>query len=232
MQNSNHMEIFKNILKAIFLFVLKLRLPKHVTIRRNVTFNQNTKFGGYNSVSSGTWISNSTIGKNTYIGYNCSLPNAEIGKFCSLGSRIKVVQKTHPSNTFVSTSPVFFSTLKQANRTFVDANYFQENLEIQNKSVIIGNDVWIGNDVIIKGGITIGNGAIIAMGSVVTKDVLPYSIVGGVPAKLIKYRFNEKQISKLLEFKWWDKNDSWLEGNCMKFHKIEDFINFIENEEN
>lgn len=207
-------------------------MPKHITIDKNVSFNQYTDFGGYNKICSGTLVSCSKIGKNTYIGCNCLLPNAEIGKYCSLGNNIMVVQATHPSHTFVSTAPVFFSPYKQANRTFADKSYFEEFLQVSGKSVIIRNDVWIGNDVKIKGGITIGDGAIIAMGSVVTKDVPPYSIVGGVPAKVLKYRFDDKIIRKLLAYKWWDKEDDWLQENYMKFHDIEHFIEFIANEKN
>lgn len=226
------MKFFKSILKSLYLFFLKKRLPSHVTIHNNVAFNQKTKFGGYNVIHSGTLISNSNIGKNTYIGNNCSLPNAEIGKYCSLGNNIKIVQATHPSHIFVSTAPIFFSTYKQANRTFADKNYYEEHLSILGKSVIVGNDVWIGNNVLIKGGITIGDGAIVAMGSVVTKDVPSYAIVGGVPAKVIKYRFSEGQIKKLQDYKWWDKDDSWLKENYKYFHNIENFIKIIENEAN
>ena len=70
------------------------------------------------------------------------------------------------------------------------------------------------------------------MGSIVTKDVPPYAIVGGVPAKVIKYRFSEEQIKKLLDYKWWDKEDVWLKNNYKNFHNIENFIDLIENEEN
>lgn len=81
-----------------------------------------------------------------------------------------------------------------------------------------------------KGEVTIGDGAIVAMGAVVTKDVPPYAIVGGVPAKVIKYRFNEEQIARLQEIKWWNKSDSWLQSHIDDFENIETFIKKNSNE--
>ena len=88
-------------------------------------------------------------------------------------------------------------------------------------SITIGNDVWIGQDVNIISGIEIGNGAIIASGAVVTKSVLPYSIVGGVPAKHIKFRFSESKIEFLQKFSWWEKDCEWLVSNLSEFSDIE-----------
>lgn len=81
-----------------------------------------------------------------------------------------------------------------------------------NREVIIGNDVWIGAGVFIKGGIKIGDGAVIAAHAVVTKDVPPYAIVGGVPAKILKYRFTDDVIRKLLDLKWWDYDIAAIQG--------------------
>ena len=89
---------------------------------------------------------------------------------------------------------------------------------------IIGNDVWIGDDVTILGGVTIGDGAVIALGAVVTQDVASYSIVGGVPAKLIRKRFDENSIEFLNSFKWWDKSDDWLRNNAKEMSNIHDFM--------
>ena len=93
-----------------------------------------------------------------------------------------------------------------------------------NFSVVAGNDVWIGDRVLIKGGVRIGDGAVIGMGAVVTKDVPPYAVVGGVPARIIKMRFSENQISELLSQNIWEKPIEWIEENAEKFESIESFL--------
>ena len=85
----------------------------------------------------------------------------------------------------------------------------------------IGNDVWIGEDVKIIGGVTIGDGAIVATGATVTKDVPPYAIVGGVPAKVIRYRFDMPTIDFLLKDKWWDKPVDWIKSYAQEFKHID-----------
>lgn len=91
--------------------------------------------------------------------------------------------------------------------------------------VVVGNDVWIGSHVKILGGVTIGSGAIIAAGAVVTKDVAPYSIVGGVPAKHIRNRFNDEQVHKLLEIQWWDWPHDKIQTHYLEFADIDTFLN-------
>ena len=120
---------------------------------------------------------------------------------------------------------MFFSPLKQNGKTFCKKSKFKEFLTVDNRYVIIGNDVWIGEGVTIKGGIKIGDGAIIAMNSCVTKDVPPYAIVGGVPAKIIRYRFTDEQIRLLLDFQWWNKPIDWIQLHADEFENISDFIN-------
>lgn len=179
-------------------------------------------FMGYNRVSSNTYF-HGLIGKNSYIGKN-SVIDAYIGNYCSIGSNVLIITANHPIS-FVSTSPVFYSTRKQTGFTFVEKSLFDElntcSYEGKKYGIIIGNDVWIGDNVMIRGGVTIGDGAIIAMGSVVTKDVQPYSIVGGVPAKLIKFRFNNETIDKLLKISWWN----WEFAKIQKYYK---FMNNVE----
>ena len=97
----------------------------------------------------------------------------------------------------------------------------------QSKNVSIQNDVWIGAGALLMDGVTIGNGAIVAARSVVTKDVPPYAIVGGTPAKLIRYRFDEDEIEFLEELQWWNKDLSWIEKHVGLFHDVQKFMKAI-----
>lgn len=116
----------------------------------------------------------------------------EIGKFCSIADGVTMLLGAD-HNIKSNTSYPFYC--------FLDNQEFYDNGE---KNIIIGNDVWIGTDALIMGGVTIGDGAIIGARAVVNKDVAPYSVVCGVPAKHIKFRFDEKTIDKFLKYKWWD----------------------------
>lgn len=194
---------------------------RNIRISSHARFNEKTVFEGNNVVAKGAVVSNSFIGRNTYIGDDTNLSNCKIGRFCSISTGISVVANTHPSSVFVSTSPSFFSTLKQNGQSFVKECKFDERLHVGDYNIVVGNDVWIGTNALIKGGVTIADGAIIAMGAVVTKDVPPFAIVGGVPAKVIKYRFNEEQIKKLLELQWWNKPDEWLKQHVNDFENID-----------
>jgi acetyltransferase-like isoleucine patch superfamily enzyme len=109
----------------------------------------------------------------------------------------------------------------------VDADCFEEYRYADPEkryAVVVGNDVWIGTDAILMAGITVGDGAVIAAGAVVTKDVAPYSIVGGVPAKEIKKRFDNEKIESLLSLKWWDKDEKWLRENGSRFMDVDAFF--------
>ena len=200
---------------------------KKIFIDYNVSFLR-TRFSNYNRIFKNTNISFSSIGPYTYISNDCFLFRVQIGAFTSIGPRVEVIYGTHPIN-FVSTNPVFYSTRKQCGTSFVKENLINDFTLIPNTnlSAIIGNDVWIGYGVKIIEGITIGDGAIVLAGAYVTKDVEPYSIVGGIPAKHMKFRFNEKEKDLLLKFKWWEKDIDWIKKYSDSFIDINTFINII-----
>jgi len=179
-------------------------------------------FTNHNRIYEHCVIENSTLGKYTYVSASSVLNNVSIGSFTSIGPSCKIGLGIHPSDTFVSTSPIFYSTKNMFKTKFTAVNSFEEYNRIE-----IGNDVWIGANVIIKDGVRIGDGAIIAAGAVVTKDVSPYEIIGGIPAKHIRFRFDEAQISFLLKTKWWDFEESALRKYVEKFQDLDSFQEFI-----
>jgi len=209
--------------KSIFyvLNTIKLR-NKNVKLGYSTSYDNKTHFEGFNRVGDYSRINNSSIGRCSYIGSNTNLDNCAIGRYCCIASFVKVIVATHPVN-FVSIHPVFFSTKKQCGKSYVNQQIFPEELSIEGKSVLIGNDVWIGQNVILMGGLKIGDGAVIGTGAIVTKDVPAYAIVGGVPAKLIKYRFSEDKIQQLAIIKWWNKPEKWIIENAHLFTDIDMF---------
>ncbi len=176
----------------------------------------NTKMGNHVYIGNGCSIVNTKIGGRSYLNVSTNIRNATIGKYCSIGSHVDIGIGIHPT-TFVSTHPAFYSNNK-AFETFADKMYVKEEAKIE-----IGNDVWIGSYAKIIGNINIGDGAIVALGAIVTKDVPPYSIVGGVPAKIIKYRFEKDKIDLLINLKWWDKDEKWIKENYKKFMSLDQF---------
>jgi acetyltransferase-like isoleucine patch superfamily enzyme len=179
----------------------------------------NCNFGKYNTIYDNVILNNVNLGDFTYVACKTNINNCKIGKFCSIAQNCNIGLGRHPSATFVSTHPIFFSELKQAQITFTDKSYFNEFEDIE-----IGNDVWIGSNVIIVDGVKISDGVIVAAGAVVTKDIPPYAVVGGVPAKIIKHRFEQHEINYLLSLKWWDKDIEWIKSNFKLFHDIKKYM--------
>lgn len=190
------------------------------------SYLSNTSFGKNITIYDNVILQNCKLKNFIYIQDGGVIANASIGSFCSIGPNVRISPGNHPVN-YISTFPAFYSTKKQCQVTFAHENAFEES-----GTVIIGNDVWIGANAIIMDNITIGDGAVIAAGAIVTKDVQPYTIVGGIPAKPLKKRFSDDEISKLLEFRWWDKDDEWLKENHQLFHNKDNFFTLIDTQKN
>lgn len=168
-------------------------------------------------ISTGCTVYCSNISKYSYLGFDTSVVYAEIGKFCSIADNVKIGAASHPMD-WVSTSPVFCKGRNCLRKNFSNEEF---NPYITTK---IGNDVWIGQAALIKSGVNIGDGAIIGMGSVVTKDIPPYEIWAGNPARLIRKRFDDEIINELLNISWWDHDEIWIESHCTLFTKPEEFV--------
>ncbi len=189
---------------------------KHLVVGLNSEI-VNAKIGRYVALNFNVVFRNSSIGDHSYINSNTHVFNTSIGKFCSIGSGVQFGLGKHPTS-MVSTHPAFFANNKLF-KTFSDKAYIEEYSQIK-----VGNDVWIGDGAVIMNDITIEDGAVIAARAVVTKDVKPYAIVGGVPAKILKFRFDEETIKRIRETKWWDREEKWFEDNYKLFHTPDDFI--------
>jgi acetyltransferase-like isoleucine patch superfamily enzyme len=212
---------------TLYAFIKKTRneranKEKFLKLGLNVVLD-NCEFGVHNYINTGVSLKNSSLGDYSYVNANSTLTNCTVGKFCSIGSNVMIGLGKHPIS-FISTHPSFYSNNKEF-KTFADKMYYKEY-----EKTNIGNDVWIGGNVMIMSGLTIGNGAVIAAGSIVTKDVLPYSIVGGVPAKHIKYRFSEDVIEKLQASQWWNKDLNWIINNYKSFLDVNAFLELIQQQ--
>ncbi|GAB4225024.1 MAG: hypothetical protein Kow0049_02010 [Stanieria sp.] len=193
-----------------------------VDFGRGCNADEQCQFGDRVKIYANTILANVKIDSYSYVGGDSILKNCSIGKFCSIAPEVRVGLGIHPVNNVISTYPGFYSASASGAFKFNCDSSIEEY-----KQVVIGNDVWIGTRAIILDGVTIGDGAVIATGSVVTKDVEPYTIVGGVPAKLIRRRYSPIEAQELIDFAWWDKGYDFCADNAQLFLNPQTFFQLI-----
>lgn len=189
--------------------VINCKMGDHVAIN-DFTVAQESNFEGRNTMQRNNAIYNSKIGRYTYTGRNTHIWHAEVGAFCSISWNVSIGGANH-DYTKITTHSFLYSK---------DFGIIKENPLYDRfvESCIIGNDVWIGSNAVICRGVTIGNGAVIGAGAIVTKDVDPYTIVIGVPARPLKKRFSDEIIVELQKCQWWNLPPQALGENLMLFN--------------
>lgn len=196
-----------------------MQLGLEPVIEENVTLT-NTTLGKFTQIQANCVLNDVTIGDYSYCaGYN-QIDYATIGKFCSIATFVRINPGNHPTYTRVAQNHFTYRS-EQFDFGPDDDDFFEWR---KSDWVTLGNDVWIGHGASILPGVKIGNGAVVGTGAVVTKDVEPYSIVAGVPAKKIKMRFDDALIEKIEKSSWWDWDHETIKTRIEDFRSIDAFI--------
>ncbi|MCL1950279.1 MAG: chloramphenicol acetyltransferase [Turicibacter sp.] len=170
-------------------------------------------FGAYTEMGAFNVIENSHIGDYAYTGPNCFVQNTQVGKFANIAAHVRIGPTDHPMER--PTQHHFTYRRKMYGFDEVDdVSFFEARKQ---RVTTIGHDAWIGHGAIIMPGVTIGNGAVVGAGSIVTKDVAPFEIVVGVPAKKVRNRFSDEVIQKLQEIGWWHWSHQKIKDNFGDF---------------
>lgn len=174
--------------RVLFRTIKKLHLKEVVRSRIHLT----------SKIEAGSSIVGSSFDRYSFCGYNCTIVNCSVGSFACIADNVSIGLSSHPMQ-YASMSTVFL-----AQRDSVRHKLSKHPTPCISMLTLVGSDVWIGKSALIKQGVTIGHGAVVGMGAVVTKDVPPYAIVAGNPARIIRFRFDEATIGQLLKSEWWN----------------------------
>src|ERR1700722_5715259 len=181
---------------------------------------RNSRIGAWTALGEHTFLVESSFGDYSYTAGNVQIIYAEVGKYCSIANSVRINPGNHPQWR-VTQHHMTYRRVHYGLGTVDDKEFFQWRRDHKCK---IGHDVWIGHGVTVMPGVSIGTGAIIGSGAVVTKDVGPYEIAVGVAAKVIKKRFDDATIEKLLASEWWNWDRETLENNFNDLLSVEDFL--------
>lgn len=202
---------------SLSLLVFKLLKKLRLTGVRASTVHPTSK------LESGTSFHHASLDRHSFCGYDCDVSHADIGSFTSIANRVVIGGGRHPME-WVGMSPVFYE-----GRDSVKAK-FATHARAPVRRVSIGHDVWIGHSAIILPGVQIGDGAVVGAGAVVTRDVPPYAVVAGSPARLIRHRFDEATVARLRASRWWTLDEAALHRLGPLFNDVNKFLEVIEKE--
>jgi acetyltransferase-like isoleucine patch superfamily enzyme len=208
-----------HIFEQIRLARLRLANPS-CRIHRGARVDRGSRFCGKNVLFENVRVVDSCMGRHSYLQEGSLLFKTDVGNFCSLGMRAAIGLPGHALE-YVSSHPAFFPEATPLVETFVAA---VETACTHRTNV--DHDVWIGHGAVVMQGVSLGTGCVIGAGAVVTKDVEPYMIVGGVPARSIRKRFPEDVCQGLLETRWWDLSDTQLRRCASSFQSADEFMRF------
>jgi len=183
---------------------------------------QNSVVHPTSKLESGTSFYSSTLDRHSFCGYDCEVSHADIGSFVSIANGVVIGGGRHPME-WVAMSPVFYEGKDSVRMKF------STHPRAAPRRVTIGHDVWIGRSAIVLPGVSIGDGAVVGAGAVVTKSVPAYAVVAGNPAKILRYRFSEPIVERLLRMRWWSKEEAELLRLGPLFNDVDRFLEAAES---
>ena len=188
-----------------FIRVKLLRNYPNCRLHEGVVVDPLSRLSRFNVLFEGARLINSTLGDHTYLQICATAQACDVGKYCSIAMNAYLGLPQHQFSG-VSSHPIFYYKNTPLLKTFC-----KSDLMGTHRRTTIGHDVWIGHGAMVMSGLNIGTGAVIGAGAVVTQDIPAYAIAVGVPARVIRYRFDEALRDRLLASRWWEMPDTWLE---------------------